>query len=399
MLDIYRKGVYSVNMMKAYKYRIYPNKEQIDLFNRTFGSVRFVYNWGLSRKIKEYQTNKKGISFFQLASDMKELKEENPWLKDVNSQSLLMALRNLDNAFTSFFRKQNKFPKFKNKHTQQAFQNPQHCSVDFESGFLHIPKIKNIRAIFHREFPGYGKIKTATVKRTKTNKYFVSILIDDGKEIPKKLLPVEEKSIGVDLGLTHFCTLSNGKKIENPRFLKKSEKQLARAQRSLSKKKKGSKNRQKSKLKVALLHEKVHNQRVDFLHKVAKGLIDDNQAVCLEDLSVKKMQKNKYLAKSISDASWRTFRSLCEQKADSSGKVVKIIGRFQPSSKMCNNCGKVRKSLPLYKREWICECGTKHDRDILAANNILHFAFCTAGTVGYKACGENIRPDSSGKSL
>jgi putative transposase len=384
MLDFCRKGAYSVNMMKAYKYRIYPNKEQIDMFNRTFGSVRFVYNWGLERKIKEYQINKKGISLFQLCSDIKDLKEQNPWLKEVNAQSLIMALRNLDNAFTSFFRKQNKFPRFKNKHTQQAFQNPQSCSVDFENNYLHIPKIKNIRTVFHREFPDYGKIKTVTIKRTKTDKYFVSILIDDGKELPKKLIPIEEKSIGVDLGLTHFAILSTGEKIDNPRFLRKSEEQLAKAQRSLSKKKKGSKNRLKSKKKVALLHEKVHNQRVDFLHKIAKRLIDDNQAVCLEDLSIKKMQKNKYLAKSISDASWRSFRFICEQKADISGKVVKIIGKFQPSSKMCNNCGKVCKSLPLYKREWTCECGTKHDRDILAANNILHFAFCTAGTAGYK---------------
>lgn len=361
-------------MIKAYKYRIYPNKVQEEMFSKHFGSARFVYNWGLENKIKIYQTTGKGISCFDLIKKMvAELKPEHVWLSEVNSQSLQMSLRNLDNAFTKFFKKSAKFPKFKSKHGKQSFQCPQHCSVDFSSNKINIPKIKNIKIKIDREFT--GKIKTVTISKTPTGKYFVSILVDNGINLPATNNPTKDKSIGVDLGIKDFAVLSTGEKITNPKHLKSSEKRLKRKQRQLSKKKKGSANRSKACKKVALLHEKVANKRKDFLHKLSKRLIDENQAVCLEDLAVKNMIKNQHLSKAISAVGWGMFRSFCEYKAEWYGKTTIIIGRFEPSSKMCDNCGSINRNLKLKDRSWACGCGATHDRDILAARNILNFAF------------------------
>ena len=367
-------------MLKAYKYRMYPNQQQIELLDKHFGCVRFVYNWGLEQKIKVYQTEKKTLSCFDLMKQLvASLKIEHSWLKEVNAQSLQMSLRNLDNAFTNFFRKQNRFPKFKSKRTKQSFQCPQYCTVNFTDNKLSIPKLKEIKTKFDRKFK--GKIKTVTISRTCTDKYFASILVDDSKELPIPIIPVKEKSIGVDLGIKHFATFSNGEKIENPKYLIRLEKKLVRVQRSLSRKQKRSANRSKARQVVARVHEKVVNQRKDFLHKLSKRLIDENQAVCLEDLDTTEMLKNNRFAKYISDVSWKTFRSFCEYKAEWYGKSVRVIGRFEPSSKMCDHCGAINTLLNLEDRIWTCNCGVVHDRDILAERNILNFAFVnTVGT-------------------
>lgn len=355
-------------MLKAHKYRLYPNKNQRDQLAQHFGCVRYVYNWGLQRKIEEYQKTKKSPSCFDLCNELTGLKQENEWLRDVNSQALQMALRNLDNGFTAFFRKNNAFPKFKNSFVRQSYQCPQ--GVSLRDGKIFIPKLKEVKLKLHRQFE--GEIKTTTISRNTTGKYYVSILVDNGKELPEK--KKIDKSIGIDVGLTTFATISTGEKVDNPKFLNQSLKRLKVVQRRLSKKQKGSQNRLKAKQRVALLHEKISNQRKDFLHKLSTRLIDENQAIALEDLNVKGMIKNHKLARHIADASWSEFVKMLEYKAEWYGSTITKIGRFQPSSKICS-CGHIKNDMTLADRIWACsECGLTHDRDILASQNILKFS-------------------------
>jgi putative transposase len=359
---------------KAYKYRIIPNKVQQELLEKHFGCVRFVFNWGLGKKIKAYQQEKKRLSCFDLINELAKLKKEKDfkWLNDVNSQSLQMSLRNLDNAFTNFFRKQNKFPNFKSKkHNINSFQIPQHLKL---SDKLDIPKIKGIKIKQHRKLE--GKIKTATVSKTPTGKYYISILVEQDKKLPKKLKIKEKTTIGIDLGIKTFATLSDGRKIDNPKYLKNNLRKLKRQQRWLSRKVKGSNNRRKQIKKVGLIHEKINNQRSDFLHKFSFQITHENQVgtIAIEDLDVKGMVKNHCLAQVISDVSWGKFRRQLEYKTEWYGKNLLVIGRFEASSKTCS-CGQVNQELKLSNREWTCKvCGVKHDREILAANNIKKFA-------------------------
>ena len=364
---------------KAYKYRIYPNKVQQELLEKHFGCVRFCFNRGLDKKIKAYQQDKKRLSCFDLINELAKLKKEKEfeWLNEVNSQSLQMALRNLDNAFTNFFRKQNKFPNFKSKkHNINSFQIPQHLKL---SDKLDIPKIKGIKIIQHRKLE--GKIKTATVSKTPTGKYYISILVEQDKKLPKKPKIKENTAIGIDLGIKTFATLSNGKKIDNPKYLKNNSRKLRRQQRWLSRKIKESNNRKKQVKKVVLIHEKITNQRSDFLHKFSYQITHEKQVntIAIEDLNVKGMVRNHCLAQAISDVSWTEFRRQLEYKTEWYGKNLLVIGRFEASSKTCS-CGQVNQELKLSDREWTClECGVKHDRDILAANNIKKFALIPQG--------------------
>jgi len=363
-------------MLKAFKYRIYPNQEQVQMFEEHFGATRFVYNWGLEQKTTAYQTESKTLSCFELTNSMKELKETELWLKTVNSQSLQMALRNLDNAYTKFFREKKGFPKFKSRHNpKQSFQCPQFCTVNWESGTLSIPKIKNIKAKLHRKFE--GQIKTVTISKNIVGNYFVSILVENHVPLPKKAELKIEDAVGIDVGLSRFLTASDGMIVENPRFLKKSSDRLAYEQYRFSKMKKGSAGRAKQKKRIARLHEHVSNQRRDFLHKVTSKLVGESQATtfCIEDLSIKNMQKNHCLAKSISDASWGMFFDFLKYKCDWSGKNLLDIGRFDPSSKTCSACGTVNKELKLSDRVWTCSCGVNHDRDLNASENIKKMAF------------------------
>lgn len=360
---------------KGFKYRIYPNKEQKEIFEKHFGCARFVYNYGLNRKINEYKETRKTLSYFVLQNELPELKKEYEWLKEVNSQSLQMALRNLDNAFTRFFKLKSGFPKFKSKKcNHQSFQVPQHYRI--ENNNLKLPKIKSlIKLKYNRELE--EKPKTLTVSKVPSGKYFISIVCEIDEEYPEKVKIEENTTVGIDLGIKTFATLSNGVKIENPRHLQNSLQKLKREQKKLSGKKKGSNNRSKQRIKVARVYEKITNQRKDFLHKFTSKLICENQTICIEDLSVKSMlkkdKKRKYINRAILDVGWYEFRRQLEYKSLWYGKNVIVIGRFEPSSKLCNICCKVNNDLKLSDREWKCECGAEHDRDVLAANNIKTF--------------------------
>ncbi|WP_319507419.1 IS200/IS605 family element RNA-guided endonuclease TnpB [uncultured Methanolobus sp.] len=372
-------------MLNAYKYRMYPTKEQEEMFFQHFGACRYIYNWALEQKIKTYEQDGKSISRFDLNKGISMLKRdgEHEWLKDVNSQSLQGATLNLDNAFTNFFREKKGFPKFKSrKNPVQAFNVPQNYKVDFENNRIYLPKIGNVKTILHRQY-GDGDLKTATVSRTPTGKYYISILVDDGAEIPKKPGFSINDTVGVDVGIKDFAITSNGDKIDNPRHLKNSMKRLKVLSKRLSKKQKCSKNRNKARHQVAKLHEKISNQRHDFQHKVSTKLISENQAIAVETLNVSGMLKNHCLAQHIADASWTSFITKLEYKAEWYGKTILRIGRFEPSTKICNVCGYYNGSITLADREWECpDCNTHHDRDINAAINIKKFALQEQNLIG-----------------
>lgn len=359
-------------MLKAFKYRIYPKKEQILKITAQLGCCRYVYNWGLQRKIEEYRQNGKSLQCFGLINELTFLKKELPWLKEVYSQALQMSLRNLDNAFTRFFREKKGFPNFKSKKNPiQSCQFPQ--GVKFRNGAVFIPKIGEVNLIMHRPFTGI--VKTVTLSQSASGKYFISVLVEDGKEFPKACSFSESTTVGIDVGIKHFAVLSTGEKIDHPRHLLKAEKRLKRLQKTVARRKKGSNNKNKSRIRLAVQHEKVGSRRKDFLHKLSKKLISDNQAVAIEKLDVKGMLKDHRLAKYISASGWAEFFTFLDYKSKWYGRNIFEIGRFDPSSKMCHTCGFVNKDLKLSDRNWKCiKCGSSHDRDINAARNIKSFA-------------------------
>jgi len=369
-----RVKLIKILMLKAYKYRLKPTKNQATLINKHIGSCRLVYNWALEQKIKTYEQTGKSINHMGLDKLLPALKTEKPFLKETNSQSLQGMTKHVDAAFVRFFREKNGFPKFKSKKNPiQSFPVPQHYSVDFEDNTVKLPKIGKVEAIFHRKFE--GTLRTATVSRSCTGKYFISILVEDGKELPDTQKYSESTTVGIDVGIKDFAVLSTGEKIENPKYLNNSLKRLKCLQKRVSRKQKGSKRREKAILLLSKIHEKISNQRNDFQHKLSSKLISENQAVALETLNVKGMVKNHCLAQSISDASWSSFVTKLEYKAQWAGKSILRIGQFEPSSKLCNVCGYHNSDLTLKDREWICpDCKTPHDRDINAAINIKKFS-------------------------
>ena len=359
-------------VIRAFKYRIYPNKEQKVLLEKHFGCVRFVWNWALGKKMEAYQKDKTNLSRYELQAELPKMKKgEQPWLAEVGSLSIQSKLEDLDKAYTSFFKKKVAYPKFKCKRNDQKFRIPQNTKVDFEKGKVIIPKfLGGIKCIFDRQFE--GDISSSYVSRTTTGKYFISILVEDGKELPTKPKITEKSTIGIDLGLKHFATLSDGTKVENPKPLKRFLKKLKKQQRQLSKKTKGSNNRNKQRVKLAKTHEKITNCRKDFHHKLSHTLTHDNQVktICMETLSTKDMMENSYMARQIADVGWNSFTNILKYKCDWYGKNFVQIGRFEPSSKLCS-CGYINQTLTLKDREWTCpSCNITHDRDILAANNI-----------------------------
>ena len=359
-------------MLKAFKYRLYPNKEQKVLLEKHFGCVRFVWNWALGKKMEAYQKDKTNLSRYELQAELPKMKKgEQPWLAEVGSLSIQSKLEDLDKAYTSFFKKKVAYPKFKCKRNDQKFRVPQNTKVDFEKGKVIIPKfLGGIKCIFDRQFE--GDISSSYVSRTTTGKYFISILVEDGKELPTKPKIAEKSTIGIDVGLKHFATFSTGEKVENPKPLKRFLKKLKKQQRQLSKKTKGSNNRNKQRIKLAKTHEKITNCRKDFHHKLSHKLTHDNQVktICMETLSTKDMMENSYMARQIADVGWNSFTNILKYKCDWYGKNFIQIGRFEPSSKLCS-CGYINQTLTLKNREWTCpSCETIHDRDILAANNI-----------------------------
>jgi putative transposase len=354
-------------ILKALKYRLYPTEEQCVLIDKHIGSCRFVYNLALETKQYAYAAKQVNLSCFDLIKQLPELKKECEFLKEINSQSLQQAITHLDSAFTSFFKGQAAFPKFKSKRkSKQSFKIPQ--NIQIEEDLLKIPKFKEgIPVVVHRTFE--GTFKQATITKTPTGKYFVSLLVESLEKATPKREITPETTIGVDLGIKDFAVLSNGKRIENPRTLKKVLARLKFTQRKYSKHK-----GKRTKKKLALLHEKVTNRRHDFLHKVTKKLVVENQTIALEDLNVKGMTQNHCLAQAIQDVSWGKFGILLHYKAEWYGTNIIQIGRFEPSSKM-SDCGHVYKELTLAERTWTCpRCGNEYDRDLQAAKNIKKFA-------------------------
>ena len=363
--------------LKAFKYRIYPTVEQKELIHQHFGSARWIYNYALNKKMVAYQTEKKSLSCFDIQAEIPLLKkdEKTEWLKNVNSQTLQASLEHLDKAYSKFFKEKKGFPKFKSKHNnRQSFSVPQNGKVDFEASKLSLPKFKtDIKIVLHRKFE--GKSKSITISKTPTGKYFASVLVEMNEIIPTKTPIDENKAVGIDLGIKTFAVLSDGLSIENPRNLKRSLKRLKQCQRAMSRKKKGSSNRDKARLRFASIHEKVTNQRTDFLHKTSNMIVQNYDTICLETLIASNMMKNHKLAQALSDIAIGKFNSQLEYKAKWYGKNILRIGRFEPSSRLCT-CGIINKELKLSDRVWTCKsCNITHDRDVLASNNIKRMAF------------------------
>lgn len=353
--------------LRAFKYRLYPTTDQSVLLNKHIGSSRFVYNLALETKQMAWAGNRVNLNCFDLIKQLPDLKKECEWLKEINSQSLQQPIRNLDNAFTRFFKGQGNFPKFKKKSNGGSFNIPQ--NVLLKNGKLVIPKFKKgIDIVLHREIK--GEIRQATISRTPTGKYFVSILCETGEPIKPKTVVKESTTVGIDLGIKTYLVSSDGKDFDNPKYLRKAQSKLKYVQRKYSKHK-GKRTKQK----LAILHEKVANKRKDFLHKTSSELIKNHDSLAIEDLAVSNMVKNHKLAQAISDVSWSTFVTMLEYKADWYGKNILKIGRFEPSSKLHANCGYINKDLTLSDREWTCpKCGELVSRDVNAAINIKSFA-------------------------
>ena len=424
--------------MRAYKFRIYPTNQQQEFLSRCFGASRYVWNWAL-RLIKDNYSHTEMMRYswggnidtmnyedaltmkFHGCKDKKldifaldvtkcsllltssgkrkanslpnalqnepGLSDISPWLNDVPNKILRYSLRNLGVAFKNFF-KANKngghsgYPKNKKLRDNQSIQfQGEDVNLDSRNGLLSVTKIKNIEIRLHRSFT--GKIKTTTISKTKSGKYYVSFQVDDGLELPLTKPISMDKVLGIDVGLKSYISTSDGTKIDGLQPLRESETRLKVLQRRMDRKQKGSKNRDKARIKVARIHEKIANKRVDFQHKLSRQLVDDHDAIVLESLNIKGMVKNHHLAKSISDAGWSEFMRQIKYKADWAGKTVVQIGRWEPSSKTCHSCGYKLDELTLDVREWTCpRCGMAHDRDINAAINIKAFGIEQLNTEG-----------------
>lgn len=364
-------------MLRAYKYRLYPNKAQVLLINKHIGACRFLYNLALETKMSAYAACKKNLSRYDLQVQLKELKNDCEWLKEVNSQSLQVSLMNLDAAYLKFFKGQNDFPTFKRKSGKQTFNVPQ--SVIIKGKKLKIPKfLSGINIVLHREIK--GDIRQATISKTPTGKYFASILVETNKEIPKKK-PIKEKTtVGIDVGLKTFAVLSNGDEYENPKHLKNAISRIKILQKRASRKVKGSNNKNKAYRKIAVMHENITNKRKDFLHKTSSVITKQFDTIIVEDLNIAGMVKNHKLAQAISDVGWGNFSTYLNYKSEWGGKNYLTIGRFEPSSKLHNKCGYLNKDLQLSDREWLCpKCGEMVFRDKNSSINIKNFGLQKTG--------------------
>lgn len=360
-------------MLKAYKYRIYPNKQQEELIQKTFGCCRFVYNQTLAYRKDKYEKEKISASRIDCNNWKNQfLKKEYEWLNEVDKFALDNAIINMDAAYQKFFKEHAGYPKFKSKHNRKKsyitnFTN-NNIEVSFENNKIKLPKLKWIKVKIHREF--IGKIKSATVLQVPSGKYYVSILVET------EHVPMESTGtvIGIDLGIKDLLITSDGEKFDNIRVTKKYEKKLAKEQRKLAHKVKRGKNYEKQRIKVAKIYEKTHNTRLDYLHKISHKLISENQAIISEDLGVSNMVKNHSLAKAISDCGWYELTRQLQYKAGWNNRQYIKIGRFVPSSQVCSCCGyRNPGTKDLSIREWTCpNCKTVNDRDINAAINILN---------------------------
>ena len=391
-------------MIETYRFRLYPNDEQKVLLAKHFGTVRFVYNWALNYNTEQYAQCKKHLGWLSIcgSDEYHQLKKDNPWMRETNVQSMTHAIAHLDKAFQRFFRGKSGFPKFKSKYdNRQSFEVPEGLKIDFKHRKIQIPKFINRKACDNRlkfvlsKKVAKGKYGTATVSKNAAGQYFISFIVHTKEEYPEFNKSItKDNSLGIDFGMKHFLNYSTGEKVDSPEFFRHALDKLRREQRKLSKKQKGSKNKEKQRIKVARCHLKIVNQRQDFLHKLTTGLVKDSQfdVFCLETLNLQGMSK--LWGRKVNDLSYYEFQRQLEYKCQKWGKKVIKIGRFEPSSQICSACGH-RQKLGLNERTYRCpHCGAVLDRDTNAAMNIRNFALrdtiknlSTGGTPGTNACG------------
>jgi putative transposase len=371
---------------RAYKYRFYPTPDQAGLLNRTFGSVRYVYNRALAERSRAWTREQRRVTFAATCRMLTEWKSdpETAWLYEVSNVALQQGLQQLQQAYVNFWGKRARYPKFKSRHRSKASATFTTSGFRYRNGQIWLAKMAGPLAIvWSRPLPEVAEPSTVTVSRDAAGRWHISILT----ECPVTALPPLEAAVGIDAGLTSLLTLSTGEKITNPRHERRDRARLAWAQRILSRKARGSANRAKAKVKVARVHARIADRRRDHLHKLSTRIIRESQAVIIEDLSVRNMVRNHCLARAISDASWSEFRRMLEYKADWYGRTVIVIDRFYPSSKTCSACGHIAAKMPLNVREWTCTaCGAVHDRDVNAAQVI------RAAGLAVQACGDGVRP-------
>ncbi|MEV6947423.1 RNA-guided endonuclease TnpB family protein [Streptomyces sp. NPDC051172] len=380
---------------RAFKYRFYPNDVQAAELTRTFGCVRTVYNLALQARTTAWFTERRRINYVQTSALLTEWKktEEYAYLADVSSVPLQQALRHLQGAFVSFFEKRSAYPRFKSRKKSRNSAEYTRAAFAYRDGRLTLAKMREpLDIVWSRPLPEGQTPSTVTVTQDSAGRWFVSMLCEDASV---KALPSTGSAVGIDAGITALVTLSTGEKITNPKFEKKDRATLARAQREVSRKKKGSRNRDKARVRVARIHARIADRRRDFLHKLSTRLVRENQTIVIEDLAVRSMLKNRTLSRAISDASWAALRSMLEYKAEWHGRELIAVDRWYPSSRTCSACGHLVAKLPLGIREWTCAaCGATHDRDENAAKNVL------AAGLAVSACGAGVRPQrrSSGRA-
>lgn len=374
-------------MKRAYKYKIKPTKKQKEQLNKTFGCTRFIYNWGLDKKTKAWSSEHKQVSYFELAKELTVLKntEEYKWLKEVSNECLQQSLRNLDNAYTQFFKAKKGFPKFKSKkYSKNVAKYILAVYFDFDNWRVKIPKCGWVKLCHNKPFDLLtSKIGTLTVSMDKCGEYWCTIVVEDNTPQKSKAKISEGTSVGIDLGIKDYAILSDGTKYSNPKYYEHCKARLELLQQRFARTQKGSNRHNVMRLKVAKQYRKITNMRNDFLHKLTTDLVRRYDTICLENLNVEGMMKNHNLAMAIQSASWGEFVRQIKYKSDWFGKNVIFIGRFEPSSKTCSKCGHVKSDLTLKDREWVCPiCGEHHDRDINAAKNIKRFSLNPQSLVG-----------------
>jgi putative transposase len=370
---------------RAYRFRFYPTPEQADLLNRTFGCVRKVYNLALQARTEGWHLRQERVNYNATSAMLTAWKksEELAFLNEVSSVPLQQCLRHLQSAFAAFSDKRARYPRFKSKHKSRASAEFTPSAFRFKDGQLTLAKMTApLGIVWSRPLPEGQSPSTVTVSRDSAGRWFVSLLCED----TPAPMPATTQAVGIDVGLDHLITLSTGEKVANPRHERADRLRLARAQRQLARKDKGSRNRAEARLKVARVHVRISDRRRDTLHQLTTRLVRENQTLVIEDLAVRNMVKNHTLARAISDAGWTTFRELLTYKCEWYGRDLVVIDRWYPSSKVCSTCGHLTAKMPLNVRKWLCRCGTTHDRDVNAARNIL------AAGLAVSAWGAGVRP-------